>query len=147
MIMKKTVFFSMLILVLLITACNIGGQADEVKPLFIGANKVFDQTKADEAKQLVLSMEEVVEVKGVNKEENIYIAAKVKQFDRFFLDRIRNEAHDKIKKRFPEANVHVSTDKKVFLELEKLERKIYQNKINKENVEKQIKKIEDFMTG
>ncbi len=145
--MKKNVIFPMLILVLLISACNIGGQAEEVKPLFIGANKVFDQTKADEAKQLVLSMEEVVEVKGVNKEENIYIATKVKQFDRFFLDRIRKEAQDKIKKRFPEANVHVSTDKKVFLELEKLERNIYQNRINKESVEKQIKKIEDFMTG
>lgn len=132
---------------LVISACNLGGQGEEVRPLFIGTNKVIDQTKADVAKQLVLSMDEVIEVKGINFEENIYVVAKVKQFDRFFLERIRKQAHDKVKKRFPEENVHVSTDKKVFLELEKLEIKINNNDIDKKTLKKEIKRIEEFMKG
>lgn len=136
-----------LIISLMMTGCNVGGQGEEVRPLFIGANKIIDQTKADAAKQVVLSMDEVVEVKAVNIEENIYIVAKVKQFDRFFLERIRKEAHDKVKKRVPDVIVHVSTDKKVFLELEKLERKINNNEIDKKTIDKDIKRIEGFMKG
>lgn len=144
--MKKLIFF-LIIFPLILLGCNIGGQAEDVKPLFIGANKIVDQSKSDEAKQIVLSMDEVIEVKGVNTDKDIYVAVKVKQFDRLFLDPIRNNAHNKVKKRFPNANVHISTDKKVFLELEKLENEVHQNKINKQNFQKRIKKIEDFMTG
>lgn len=135
------------IIILMITGCNVGGQGEDVRPLFMGANKIIDQTEADIAKQLILSMDEVVEVKGVNIEENIYIVAKVKQFDRFFLERIRALAHKKVKKRFPDANVHVSTDKKVFLELEKLEKKINNNDIDKKAIDKDIKRIERFLNG
>lgn len=137
----------LLIIVLMFTGCNVGGQGEDVRPLFIGTNKIIDQTKADFAKQLILSMDEVVEVKGVNVDEDIFIVAKVKQFDRFFLERIRAAAHDKVKKRFPDAKVHVSTDKKVFLELEKLERKVNNNEIDKKAIDKEIKRIEKFMKG
>jgi hypothetical protein len=135
-----------LISLLFLPGCNMAGQG-EVKPLYIGANKIIDQTKADEAKQIVLSMDEVIAVRGATFKEDIYIAVSVKQFDRFFLDRIRKEAQDKVKKRFPNAKVHVSTDKKVFLELEKLEHQINSNKVEEADVEKQWIKIEDFMKG
>ncbi|OIJ10760.1 hypothetical protein BKP37_17320 [Anaerobacillus alkalilacustris] len=145
--MRKKFIYILIILTITITGCNIVGQGVQVKPLYIGTNHSIDQTRADVAKQIVISMEEVIEVKGVGVDEDIYIATKVKHFDRFFLDQIRKNAHNKVKKRFPNANVHISTDKKVFLELEKLEGKMYQNTINKEDIEKEIKRIERFMKG
>ncbi|QOY35932.1 YhcN/YlaJ family sporulation lipoprotein [Anaerobacillus isosaccharinicus] len=142
--MKK--LFAFFLIISFLTGCNMMGQG-EVKPLYIGSNKVEDQTKADEAKQIVLSMDEVTAVRGATFDEDIYVAVKVKQFDRFFLDEIRKEAYDKIKKRYPDAKVHVSTDKKVLLELEKLEIQINNNKIKRKEFEKQWKRIEDFMKG
>ncbi|WP_161568127.1 YhcN/YlaJ family sporulation lipoprotein [Anaerobacillus alkaliphilus] len=144
--MNKVAVF-LLIILFFISGCNVAGQGD-VKPLYIGGqSKIFDQTKADEAKQIVLSMDEVVAVRGATLEGDIFVALKVKQFDRLFLDRIRKEAADKIKKRFPDAKAHVSTDKKVFLELEKLEKELYENKIKKSEIEKRWSRIEDFMKG
>lgn len=132
-------------LCLLVTGCNLNNQ--EVRPLSVENKGTIEQYDSDEAKQIVLSMDEVKEVKGVSENKNIYLAAKVGQFDRFFLRRVRKEAHEKVKKRFPNAHVHVSTDKKVFMELEELERKLYNNEINQKEFEKELKKIEDFMKG
>ncbi len=138
---------SLLIVLFLLSGCNMVGQGD-VKPLYIGGHsKLVDQSEADEAKQIVLSMDEVVAVRGATLEDDIFIAMKVKQFDRLFLDRIRKDAAEKVKKRFPNAKAHISTDKKVFLELEKLEQELYQNKINKSDLEKRWTKIEEHMKG
>lgn len=139
-------FIAFFLILFFVTGCNMTGQGED-RPLYIGANKSYDQTKADEAKQIVLSMEEVVAVKGATMDDDIFIAVNVKQFDRFFLDEIRKQAHDKIKKRYPKTKVHVSTDKKVFLELEKLEQDIYHNKLTEKEMKKRWKKIEDFMKG
>ncbi|MCT8138822.1 YhcN/YlaJ family sporulation lipoprotein [Anaerobacillus sp. CMMVII] len=143
--MKKIIAFFFIFL-FLITGCNLVGQGD-TSPRYIGKNSVSDQTMADEAKQIVLSMEEVIAVTGATYKEDIYVAVRVKQFDRFFLDRIRKEAQNKIKKRFPDSKVHVSTDKKVYLELEKLEQQLLNNKVKKADIEKQWTRIEDFMKG
>lgn len=142
--MKKSI--GLLFISLFLVGCTIAGQ-EEVRPLYVGSTKIIDQTKADNAKQIVLSMNEVIAVTGATYEEDIFLAAKVKQFDRLFLDRIRKDAFDKIKKRYPEAKVHVSTDKKVFLELEKLEIEIYEGNVEKTEIEKRWKRIEDFMKG
>ncbi|MCD8502624.1 MAG: YhcN/YlaJ family sporulation lipoprotein [Bacillaceae bacterium] len=145
MINNKRFIYIWVMLALFVSGCNIGSQ--EVRPLSIGNKGPIEQNNSDEAKQIVLSMEEVIEVKGVSENKNIYLAAKVGQFDRFFLRSIRKDAHDKVKKRFPNANVHVSTDKKVFMELEELERKLSNNEIDEKEFKKELKKVEEFMKG
>lgn len=139
-------------LVFLFFLCSIfligcGEGASKVSPLEIGTQGVVDQTKADEAKKLVLAMAEVIEVKGVCLDDDIYIAPQVTQFARLKLESIRKESFEKIKKRYPNANVHVSTDKKIFLELEKLEKKIKNNEISEKKLKSDLKKLEDDMKG
>ncbi|MBU8907164.1 hypothetical protein [Desertibacillus haloalkaliphilus] len=131
----------------LITACQGQGiqQEETISPQQLGEEAVIDQTKADEAKKILISMEEVIAVKGVNYEEDIYIASKVRHLDRLQLENIRKTGFEKIKKRYPEANVHLSTDAKVFMELEELENKLKKNEISKSQTEKQVKKIEEDM--
>ena len=144
--MKKLVVVVCLSIIFFINGCGIVKQGDE-KPIYFSQSENINQTKADEAKQIVLSMNEVIAVRGASFEDDIFIAIKVNQFDRLFLDRIRKEASDKIKKRYPEITAHVSTDKKVFLELEKLEKQIQENKVKTSEIKKQWIRIEKFMKG
>ncbi|MGO4888262.1 YhcN/YlaJ family sporulation lipoprotein [Anaerobacillus sp. MEB173] len=147
--MNKILLFVFAILIL--TGCQAGGggglQQGDVTPINIGKDAIVDQTKADNSKSIVASMEEVIGVKGVNLKEDIYIAVQVKQFDRLRLKHIRKTAFDKIKKRYPKDNIHVSTDKKIFMELEELEQKLKRNEITEKNLEKKVKKLEDDMKG
>jgi hypothetical protein len=123
------------------------GQGSDIRPLFLGDQPTVSQNKADEAKQIILSMDEVLEVKGVEHGEDIYIAPRVKQFDRFHLNGIRKEGHDNIKKRFPEAKVHVSTDKKILMELENLEQELINDQITEKKLKEKLTKLEDDMKG
>ncbi|WP_247747192.1 YhcN/YlaJ family sporulation lipoprotein [Alkalihalobacillus sp. BA299] len=122
-------------------------QQKEITPLFVGEEAMVDQTKADHAKKIILSMDEVIEVRGVSNEENIYIAPSVKHFDRLHLNGIRSDGFARIKKRYPNAKVHVSTDKKIFMELEKLENELKEKRISKEDFTKRLKKLEEDMKG
>ncbi|WP_157800989.1 YhcN/YlaJ family sporulation lipoprotein [Bacillus solitudinis] len=144
----KRVFtlFALIGITFLAGGCQVG-QDNNVGLLQVGEEATVPQTKADEAKQITLSMDEVIEVKGVQHDKDIYIVPRVKQFDRFRLNGIRKEAHDHIKKRYPEANVHVSTDKKIFMEFEKLEQQLIKNQISEKELKDKVKDLEDKMKG
>lgn len=119
----------------------------EVTPLQIGSNAVVDQTRADNAKKIVLSLEEVIDVKAVSMEDNIYLAPNTTHFARLRLKQIRKNSFDRIKKRYPDANIHVSTDRKIFMELGKLEQQLKEGIAKEEDLEKSLKKLEEDMKG
>ncbi len=135
---------ALLFVTILLVGC---GTEEDVKVLELDGKATFDQKKADEAKQIVISMKEVVDVKGVNYKDKIYLAPKVKHFDRFRLKEIRKEGHDLVKARYHDATVHLSTDKKVYMELEKLERRLKEKKINEKQFKNKLKKLEEMMKG
>lgn len=137
------------IIIIFIMISLVGCQMNEqnnMKPLQIN-DAIVEQTKANRAKEIVQSMEEVTEVRGVSYDNSIYIASHVKPFDRFFLNEIRKKAHDAIKKRYPEATVHVSTDEKLFIEIEKLEQQLKKQSISKEKLSKRLKELDEMMKG
>ncbi|MCM3713686.1 hypothetical protein [Halalkalibacter oceani] len=137
-----------LVLCLLLAGCQSVANPPDIQPLSLEDQAVIEQQQADEAKRILLSMEEIVEVKGVNDgEDNIYLAPEVKHFDRFRLKEIRKQSHDRVKKRYPEANVHVSTDKKIFLELGRLEQELKEKKISEKRLTDELTKLEDKMKG
>lgn len=148
-VMKKITLLLLVCAFALASGCgNAGGlQQEKAEPLQVGEDAPVDQTRADQAKRIVLSMEEVVETKGASFEEDIYIAVTVNQFDRLRLNHIRKTAFDKIKKRYPDAKVHVSTDKKIFMNLEELEQKLQRNEIDEKELDKRLKKIDKDMKG
>jgi len=136
------------IILFLLTGCQNTGASDDIKPLSLADQAVIDQSQADEAKQIVLTMEEVVEIKGVNNNKNkLYLAPRVKHFDRFRLNDIRKKGYDSIKNRYPEAKIFFSTDKKIFIELEKLEEQLKNKSISEERLNKELKSLEDMMKG
>jgi hypothetical protein len=118
-----------IIVVGLLAGCQtLTGAEHDVRPMKLSDKVIIDQEHADKAKEIVLSMEEVVEIKGVSDKDNIYLAPRVKHFDRFRLREIRKQGHGAVKKRYPHATVHVSTDQKIFMELEKLEQELGENR-------------------
>ncbi|WP_026673183.1 YhcN/YlaJ family sporulation lipoprotein [Alkalihalobacterium bogoriense] len=143
--MKK--FISLFVLVIIgLQGCGFEAQQD-ISPQQLGNEAVVDQTKADEAKKIVLSMEEVYEVKGVTHNDKIYVAPNVHHFDRLRLEEIRKTGFEKIKKRYPEETVFFTTDKKIYMELEKLETELKNREISPSALEEKLSKLEDDMKG
>ncbi len=138
---------ALMITIVLFTVSGCQTRSDDVRVLELAPIATIDQHFADEAKKIVIAMDEVIETKGVNFNKQIYLAIKVKQFDRFRLKEIRKKGHDLVKKRFPDAKVHLSTDKKIFMELDKLERKLKDNQIDEKQLEKELRKLEELMKG
>lgn len=93
-------------------------------------NVVVDQSPSAKAEDLVKAREETTEVIAVNSKKELILAFNVQTFDRFQLDKSEADVKKELKKEFPNHEVLVSTDKKVFLELEALK-----GKMNKREVE------------
>ncbi|WP_227936113.1 YhcN/YlaJ family sporulation lipoprotein [Alkalihalobacillus deserti] len=142
----KSIIQGLLILYIL-SGCQMAEPQQDIKPLQLSTNVVVNQEQADEAKKIILSMEEVIEVKGVSADNNIYMAPKVKHFDRFRLKEIRKYSHDHVKKRYPDATVHVSTDQKIFMELEKLEQELKKRTISEKRLKQRLNKLDEMMKG
>jgi hypothetical protein len=138
-------FIAIIIGVMILGGC--GPQAETIQPLQVGNQAIVAQEKADEAKQILLSMEEVLEVKGVVNKQGIYLAPRVKHFDRFHLNDIRKRGHENVAKRFPKETVHVSTDKKIYMELEKLEQELKKKTISEKRFSTKLKELEEKMKG
>ncbi|MDT8860084.1 hypothetical protein N0O92_07540 [Alkalihalobacillus sp. MEB130] len=138
-----------MVILCLVSGCqNLTGATPDVRPMQLSENAIIDQGQADEAKEIVLSMEEVVEIKGVSDNENtIYLAPRVKHFDRFRLKEIRKYGYDSVKKRYPDATVFLSTDQKIFMELEKLETELKNKTISEQRLQEQLNKLKDMMKG
>ncbi|MFC0559791.1 YhcN/YlaJ family sporulation lipoprotein [Halalkalibacter alkalisediminis] len=136
-----------LLVLCILCSCQMAEPQQDIKPLQLSTNAVLDQEQADEAKKIILSMEEVTEVKGVSDENNIYLAPKVKHFDRFRLKEIRKYGHDAVKKRYPDATVHVSTDQKIYMELEKLEQELKERTISEKRLKQRLKELDEMTRG
>ncbi|KYG33169.1 YhcN/YlaJ family sporulation lipoprotein [Alkalihalobacillus trypoxylicola] len=143
--MKKFMLFIMLISCLL-GACN-QDTAKSSQASLTSESSYKDQNKINDVKAELKKMEEVIDVQAIVYDQKIYADPKVKQFSRFRLKEIRKNGFEKLKKTFPDSEIHVSTDKKVYMELEKLEQQLKNGKIKNEDLEKKLQKIEEMMKG
>ncbi|MBM7094721.1 YhcN/YlaJ family sporulation lipoprotein [Bacillus sp. H-16] len=150
---KKKVILLSLVLILLTFTSGCGGQDQskgqekEAEVMYIEAKSKVNQEKADSAKRELVKMKEVKEVRGAAVDDDIYLALTVEGFDRLFLDRIRKDAHQKIKNKYPDDNIHITTDRKLSSDLEKLEKKLSKDGVKKGDLKQNLKKIEDDMKG
>ncbi|KMK76149.1 hypothetical protein [Alkalihalobacillus pseudalcaliphilus] len=133
------------VLLLLLSACS-NGDSPTVQSLLVD-HKQFEQTEANESKKKLMELDEFIDVHGVSIEDRIYLSPKVKQLARFRLNGLRKQSFDQIKNLYPEHEIHVSTDKKVYMELEKLEQRLKDGKITEEELKKELDKIEKHMKG
>lgn len=81
-------------------------------------------------------------------DDEMDVALKVSNFNRLRLKHLRKEVFHRLKEEFPKTKVHVSTDSKIYKELEKLSNKpVTTDKKTACQMKKKLKKIEDQMRG
>ncbi|WP_042223968.1 YhcN/YlaJ family sporulation lipoprotein [Oceanobacillus manasiensis] len=104
-------------------------------------NNDTSQHPANQAKDALSKYKEITEVKAVNTTKQLIIAVQVEQNKRFNLTSIRKQLQKEMKKKFPDHKVELTTDKKIVIELKKLEEKLQSESISKKKVEKRVKEI------
>ncbi|RIU96540.1 hypothetical protein D1864_02575 [Oceanobacillus picturae] len=102
------------------------------------------QQQANQAKAALSNYEEITAIKAVNTSKQLIIAVQVEQNQRFKLAKIRKQLSKEMKEMFPDLKVELTTDKKIAIELEKLEEKLKSGSMSKKSMEKRVKKIVDL---
>ncbi|MEH7461544.1 YhcN/YlaJ family sporulation lipoprotein [Bacillus thuringiensis] len=105
----------------------------------------IDQSIANQAKDQIFNMEEVIDVKAINFDNELYVAAKPEHHERFQLKKLKKEMKQTLKKTYPNLKVYVSMDKKIFMLLDKLETKIKNKEADKKEIKKQLKVVKEEM--
>lgn len=108
-------------------------------------SKPISQSVANQAKENTIIEEEISDVKAVNTDKELLVAIKVNQFDRFQLKKIEKKVKSDLEKMYPDHKILVSTDQKMYFELDRLEQKLQKDNTSMKKLEKDIKKIKNLM--
>ncbi|GEM_PF-926453 len=130
---------------LLLSACTNTAQpeqnANEDKFSVIHTSTAYQQDIANKVKAYIERNEAINEVYAVNSDSQILIAIVPKHQERFQLKDFRKELKEELKDEIHPMKVDISTDKKIALELEKLEKKIKNNALSKKELQKELERI------
>ncbi|MFF2458245.1 YhcN/YlaJ family sporulation lipoprotein [Peribacillus simplex] len=150
MLNRSTPFFSILI-VLLMTGCSANSsQTDINKDRGLNISKVhtsnpIDQTVANQAKDKLVNQDEVADAKAVNSNKELLVAIKVENFDRLRLKKIKKKSQTELEDMFPDYKILVSTDQKLFIELEHLEQKLEKDHTKLDSLNRDFKRIKSLL--
>ena len=147
--MKHRIIMILYIVIILMisSGCNMTNTNNEKNNLNI-TNVSSQDTKnlsmTDQVKQLLNKQKEVDNVKVVNSDKELFIAAEIKQMDRFRIKEIEKQLKKLTEDNYPNHNVTLSTDMKIFLELDELEKKVNEKNMSKKKIEKELKRIKSL---
>jgi hypothetical protein len=111
----------------------------------VHTSKPVDQSIANQVKEKVIKEVEISDVKAVNTDKELLLAVKINQFDRFRLKKIEKKVKEELEKTYPDYKILVSTDSKIYLELEQLEKKLQKDKTKKKTLKKDFDKIKSLL--
>lgn len=143
----------LLILIILsfLVACNTNTKQESQKdpsttePTKISTSSIPDQSPSEQAKKTLRKFDEITNVHAINNNKKLLVALEVNQMDRFKLTKLRKKASAKLKKQFPDVKTELSTDKKLIIEVNKLEEEVKQKNITKQTLKKEIKHLIKLM--
>jgi len=134
------------LLLLFLTACGNDqtleqNQRNNVDITKISTESLTSQEPSNKAKDLLKKHEEITAVKAVNSKDKLFIAIDIEHHERFTLADIRKKYKKEMKKEFKNMDVEFSTDKKLIIELNKLEEQMKEGSISNKELDKKIKKL------
>ncbi len=133
--------------VLLLTACTNNDTAIQPEPkddfelTKLSVRGVTDQQPSDQAKAFLSQYEEVSGVRAVNHNGTLVIAVDLRHYDRLFLEDIEKALYKDLQRNFTKMQITLSTDRKIFLELERLEKDILDDKLSSADIKKRLNDI------
>ena|SRR5690625_4843398 len=139
-------FFIIICALLLLGSCGMGSETDSTSNIDIEYTNLstahtLEQEAANVAKKTLSKNDDITSVKAVNSAEDMIIAFEIHHLKRFNLKKIRKKIQKEMDKKFPDLNVVVSADKKIILELDRLEEEILSNALSKKELDKKIKEL------
>ncbi|MFB6799926.1 YhcN/YlaJ family sporulation lipoprotein [Peribacillus butanolivorans] len=144
----KTILFLITVIGFVSGCSGNSNQIDNNKNLNISkvhTSSPIKQSVANQAKDRLLAEEEVSDVKAVNSDKELLVAVKVDNFDRFRLKSVKKQAQSDLENMFPDYKILISTDQKMFLELDQLEQKLEKDKTKMDSLKKDFKEIKSLM--
>ena len=149
-ITKLKIFLLLLTVIGLGSGCNenqnqLGDSNKDLSISQVHTSNRINQSVANQAKEEIITKEEISDVKAVNTDKELLVAIKVDQFDRFRLKKIEKNVKSDLEKAYPDHKILVSTDSKMYLELDQLEKKLQKDHTNRKNLKKDFNKIKSLM--
>uniref|UniRef100_UPI003670F6E5 YhcN/YlaJ family sporulation lipoprotein n=1 Tax=Nocardia halotolerans TaxID=1755878 RepID=UPI003670F6E5 len=149
-ITKLKILLLLLIIIGIGSGCNenqnqMGYNNKDLSISQVHTSKPFDQSIANQAKEKMITKDEITDVRAVNTGKELLVAIKVENFNRFRLKTIEKTVKSDLEKIYPNHKVVVSSDKKMFWELEKIEQRLQKNNTNKKSLKKDLKKLKSLI--
>jgi len=114
---------------------------DDLELTKLSSYGIYDQNPANKAKDMLSKHDGVSRLRAVNDRNDLVIGVGVRQHKRFSLKEIENEMRKELNEYFSDLEVTISTDKKILLELKKLEEGIENDELTNEQLEEKLTKI------
>lgn len=100
-----------------------------------------DQKISNEVKSILSQHDNITEISVINNHQDIVAAINVKPLSRFQLKKTEKKLEKKLSKHFPDNKITLSTDKKIMIELSKVEKSMQKNHLSKEQLKRKISDI------
>jgi len=115
---------------------------NEINLMKISKENRLDQHISNQAKDSMRKYAEITTAKAVNTDQKMLMAVEVDHNERFNLAKIRNQLQKEIEEQFSHITVEFSTDKKIIIELDKLEKQIQKDSTySPQKLEKELDKL------
>ncbi len=147
--MKKPLLCLLIALLVVATAgCQPQKKVQQAQPKSAAQAVAVDAQMAEEAKKAAKSVDGVEDATAVVIDQKISTAIKVTGFKRLKLSTIKKEVAKKISLGHDEYSVQVTSDKKLFTQLQEIEKQITKkNAKNSGDLKKKVEKINEAMKG
>ncbi|MFA1818750.1 hypothetical protein ACDX78_00885 [Virgibacillus oceani] len=119
-----------------------GTPNQDINLMKISKNHELDQHISNQAKDSMRKYAEITTAKAVNTDRKMLMAIEVEHNERFNLAKIQEQLQKEVEEQFSHISVELSTDKKIIIELDKLEKEIQQdNTYSPKKLEKELDKL------
>ncbi|MUV36305.1 hypothetical protein JNUCC1_00106 [Lentibacillus sp. JNUCC-1] len=136
-------------LVLSFAGCNPGDQntetGEDVEYIPMRTNDGTDQHVSNDVKNILREYEEIKTVKAVNTPKTVIVAVEIKHSKRLKLEEHEKSYEEALQKAFPDMIIELSTDKKLVIEIDRLEHAIKEKSISRKKLEIKIQKLIKMM--
>ncbi|MBB5325519.1 hypothetical protein HNQ34_002620 [Anoxybacillus tepidamans] len=104
-------------------------------------SNAVSQSVAQQAVEQVKARKEIRDAVAVNTKNKLLLAYQVKQMDRFRMRQIEKDVKQQLELLFPDHDIIVSSDLKLFWKTDELRGKIQKDDMNERKLDKQIEKL------
>jgi hypothetical protein len=121
--------------IMILSACNEEPQTDMKNTI---STQELSHDESTSIEKSIVDMEEVDDVALIHSKDKLLVAIKVTTTDRFRLEEIQGIVKKKMEAEYPEMEVTISADKKIFMKITELERQNEKKKMTEREIHKKV---------